>query len=191
MSLVRLARLGIVPIFGLTPLLGFGCSDPVPATPRGAWSISFESPDSSCPVLGHNAAMGNVTDHTKDTVLVDGEGDATIDCEVSGSGSFAVQARGIQDQKSLALTFLIKSISPSATIDNPAMGAISFTSDKTGDPAVSAPDTPCTFYFIPNSGEGVTEGKIWVAFKCEKLSLNGSDGCKIRQGYAIFENCET
>ena len=192
MSLARLARLGITPILGLTPLLGFGCSDPVPATPKGAWSISFESPGATCPVNGHNAVMGDVTDRTKKSVLVDGEGGASVDCRVSGSGSFTVSASASDVEKSVGMTLVINSISPGATVDEPATGGISFSSPTTGgEPAVSANDMPCIFYFVPDSGEGVAEGKIWVAFQCDKMILDQSDGCRIKQGYAIFENCET
>jgi hypothetical protein len=89
------------------------------------------------------------------------------------------------------LTLAIGSISASATLDAPATGAVAYTSDRTGgDQVVSDSADPCIFYFIPDSGEGVAAGKIWVAFECPKMLIDTSTGCGIRQGYAIFENCE-
>ncbi|MCC6555235.1 MAG: hypothetical protein IT372_19910 [Polyangiaceae bacterium] len=190
---MRLARLGFVPVLGLAPLLSFGCSDPVPATPRGAWVVSFESPSfESCPITSHNATMGEVSDSQRKTVLVDGEGGATVQCSVSGSGSFSVTAFAASTETQVGFSMAIKGISSSATLDAPATGSISFSSPTTSGEAVSSlTENPCIFYFVPNTQEGVAEGKIWVAFQCPAMRIDTADGCRIKQGYAVFENCDT
>lgn len=190
MTLARLG-FGLLPVLGLLPLIGAGCSDPVPPTPRGAWSVSFISPNANCPVSGHNAKVGDVTDHTKERVIVDGEDNVSVDCTVSGSGSFNVSANAIDNANGLAFTMAVEGISPSATLDKPATGGVSFSSPTTGgEPAQSNSMDPCIFYFIPDSGEGIDAGKIWVAFQCPSMQLDMGT-CAIQQGYAIFENCET
>jgi hypothetical protein len=189
---MNFARLGLVPVLGLLPLLGFGCSDPVPPTPRGAWALGFVDPGPDCEVGGHNAAMGNVTKDTKTKVLVDGQDGASIDCTVTGSSSYRVEAFSTDSQNGLQLGINIGSITAQATKEAPAVGSVSFSSPNTGgEPAYSDANTPCNFWFVPKSGEGIGSGKIWVAFECPKVTINMSTACKISSGFAIFENCET
>jgi hypothetical protein len=188
------ARFSLVPIFGLLPLLSFGCSDPVPATPRGAFFLRFVSPSfQTCPINTHEGKIGSVTATTHDRVLVDGEEGAAIDCRVSGSGPFSVQATASQAtaENAYGFTLAISSITGSATQEAPATGSVSFSSTQTGgDAAASATDEPCIFFFNTAAGQGVSAGKIWVSFTCSKLQLDMSV-CEINEGHAIFENCET
>jgi hypothetical protein len=174
-------------LFLAAPLLA-SCSDPVPPTPRGAWTVSFIDPGIECQHAGHNAQVGEVTDRTKQTLLSNGQDDAEVECIVSGSGSFKVDASAYQSSKLLKI--VVPSLTSAATIDAPAKGTVAFASPNTVKSYVS-PSNSCDFYFVEGSGEGVGEGKVWVAFKCEEIRLANESVCEIQQGYAIFENCST
>src|SRR6478752_4289524 len=77
------------------------CNDPVPPTPQGAWSVSFQPQDgnaAACQIAGHNASVGGVTDHTKDHLIANGVSEAgpgessDLSCSVTGTGKFDVDA---------------------------------------------------------------------------------------------------
>src|SRR4051812_46807560 len=70
--------------------VGAGCR---PA-PRGAWTVGFVSGGGQCQIAGHSTKVGDVTDHTFDSVLVDGgpEG-AMVQCSVAGTSTFVVDAQ--------------------------------------------------------------------------------------------------
>jgi hypothetical protein len=188
---MNLARLGLVPVFGLLPVVSFGCSDPAPPTPRGAWRVSFVDPGLDCPIAGHDAFLGKVDASTEGAVIVDGQDKTSISCSVTGSGSFNVSAKG--DNLSTAqggiLDIKINGISSAATRESPALGTVAFASTETGGSAATSSE-PCHFWFVPNTKEGVDTGKIWVAFECPKMLIQGGS-CQIAQSYAAFENCDT
>lgn len=189
---MKLAHVGFVPLFGLFPLLAFGCSDPAPLTPQGAWSLQFVDPGAACPVEGETQQMGAVSVNTKDQLLSDGEPGINVDCKVSGSGSFSVNAKGEDTNRGVYLHISIPSITPDATSpETAATGSIGYSSVKTvGQLASSVPDDPCKFWFVPGSQQGVSPGSIWVAFECPNVMIQNSRGCQIRQGVAFFGNCE-
>jgi hypothetical protein len=187
------ARLGFVPVLGLLPLLSSGCSDPVPATPRGAIMVRVVDSGADCSVIGHEGRIGSVsgTDHLR--VLVDGEEGADITCRVAGAGPFAVTATASQatTEHVYGFSMAIPSIAASATVDAPATGGITFASEDTGgDSLTSDNNNPCLFYFNAAAGQSVSAGKIWVSFNCPAMLLDTST-CPINEGHAIFENCET
>lgn len=164
------------------------CSDPVPPTPRGAWSVSFvDYPSAECSVKGHNASLGKVadTDRANSTLVTHGESGSEIACSVVGSSSFNIDASAYQAGSILQI--IVNGISSSATPDNPAKGSVAYASQET---VKTYSSNECDFYFIPNSGEGVGPGKVWVAFDCDSIKAEGST-CQLKQGYAIFENCDT
>lgn len=168
---------------------GLSCSDPVPPTPRGAWSVSFVQKSAvDCKQAGHNTLVGSVTSNTKTAVVTDGTNGAHVSCTVSdlGNGNFSVSAQESQADK--FLNIVISSIAATATETAPAPGGIGYASANTVKTYTTDDMTPCNFYFVPNSGEGVAAGKVWVAFKCPAIVADGST-CEIQQGYAIFENC--
>lgn len=189
---MSLVRLGLVPVLGLLPLLSFGCSDPVPPTPRGAWSLAFVDPGAGCEIAGHNSAMGAVTKDTKDLVLVDGQDGATVECTVSGSSNFSVEVYSVDSNSGLTLNLNIGSINAQATKAAPAVGGLSYSSFKTGGEPVSSDGmSPCIFWFVPETREGIGPGQVWLAFECPKMTIDTSNACKIQNGFAIFENCGT
>lgn len=194
---MRFARLALAAIAPLTVVgLGsfVGCSDPVPPTPQGAWSVSFQAQDSSpinCHVMGHNAQVGAVTDHTKDNVIPDGPSEAGPGAEVTcsvvsaGTNKFNVEAKMTQLDKGLAIN--IQGLTSAATEMAPALGTATFGDSQTGVPYGA--NMPCTFYFS-NQSEGVSPGRVWISFKCPSIyDAGGMSTCQIKQGYAIFENC--
>lgn len=181
---MRLSHLGFVPVALATVV---GCSDPVPPTPRGAFTVSFADPGIDCSIGPHNAQVGSVLMDRKDKVVVDGTEDARIDCTVTPAGSgFKVSASARQKDKGLFLE--VPSISPGATEETPATGGLSYSSATTADAFNNSDDEPCQFYFIPGTGEGVSAGKVWLAFKCPTVVSDGNE-CAIAQSFAIFENC--
>jgi hypothetical protein len=183
---MRLSPLGFIPV-GL--LLFASCSDPVPPTPRGAFSVSFVDTGIECAHAGHNTVIGMVGPKNKEVVVVDGTSSTIIDCEVTPvTGGFKVYASATQKDK--ALTIVLNNIPASATEEAPAKGGISYVSAKTVDSYLNSTDTPCDFYFVPTTppNQGIAAGRVWLSFKCPKIEAEGST-CAISQGYAIFENC--
>ncbi|WP_437955646.1 hypothetical protein WME76_29630 [Sorangium sp. So ce119] len=186
---MRLARLGFVPVLGFLPLLGFGCSDPAPPTPRGAFSMNFVDPGASCNAGNHSAMLGDVTAARRLRVLTDGEEGATIDCSVTGSGTFKVSAQARNPATAAEIRVNIPAITPAATEEMPATGSISFSSVKTGgETFVSDPAAPCEFWFVPESEQGVNAGEIWVVFECLAM-LNDGYSCELRRGALAFDGC--
>jgi hypothetical protein len=184
---MRFARLAVavsLPVVALGAL-GTGCSDAVPPIPRGAYSVAFSDPGVECQVAGHGNAVGEVSDSTKQKLYSNGEDGAEVECSVVGSGSF--NATGKIYKGGSILQISIGSIAASATAAAPAIGSVSFASEKT---QASYNSNECQFYFVPNTDEGVDSGKLWVAFKCPTITSEQSV-CKIDVGYVILENCST
>lgn len=186
---MSLARLGFVPVLGLLPLLGLACSDPAPPTPRGAYSLNFVKPGADCNVSGHSEILGEVTAAEKNQVLADGEEGATVDCSVTGSGSFDVSARAKNSATATEIRVKINGINPAATQEMPATGSVSFSSAKTsGITFTSTTEDQCLFWFDPESDQGVDAGKIWVVFECPAVT-SGQYTCEIRRGALAFDGC--
>jgi hypothetical protein len=166
-----------------------GCSDPVPQTPDGAWIVSTIQDDPTmCHIAAHNDEVGQLNDAQKIAVETDGVNGAQISCTVAPNtnGSFQVSALAIKDDKTLQIT--IPEITPKASKDAPALGAISYESVKTAVPYAGN----CNFYFATSPPETVAEGKIWVAFNCAAIiSGETMSTCPVSQGYALFESCLT
>lgn len=180
-------RLSVLGFLGVGLVLLSGCSDPVPPTPRGAWTVSFADTGIECQHGGHNAKVGDVGPSTKNAVVVDGTEGANVDCRVSPKGSgFFVDASLQQSDK--FLTILIDGISTAATETAPVKGGIGYSSANTVDTYTTTTMDKCDYYFVP-SAQGIAAGRVWVSFKCPRLEAEGSF-CSIQQGYAIFENCE-
>jgi hypothetical protein len=175
-------------VLGFAALAGAaGCSDPVPPTPQGAFQATFVSNSSACMIAGHNTAVGAVTSSTKDKVLVSGIDGADVECTVSGSGTFSVQAKISQGGQGLEIN--IPKLTAGATKDNPATGSVNYASLKTsGTVFSSTTDTPCSFYFSDNH-EGVASGRVWITFDCPKIIQGTMKTCKLGPAFAIFENC--
>jgi hypothetical protein len=188
---MRLSRLALAALSTFAIAAGAAaCSDPVPPTPQGAWTVSFISPGAMCHVAGHNAAVGSVTSDQKTTVLVDaGPEGAQVSCSVVGTSTFAVT--GDVQLNGSGLQISIPKISKAATQMSPAPGQVAFASDKTSGLAYQSPTgTPCNFYFTQGSPESVASGRIWVAFTCDKVAQGmPASVCSIKQGYVILENC--
>ena len=182
---MRLAGLALLP---LVVLLSCGKADKTPSTAQGAWSVNFVAPDANCAVDAHDAQMGDVTANTKTEVLADGADGANITCSVVGTQSFEVSAMAIQGNNLLQLT--IDAITADATAANPATGTVVFSDATTVATYLTLPDSPCNFYFEPDTDEGVASGTIWVSFTCAAISADTST-CGIQQGYAILENCSS
>ncbi|WP_437631208.1 hypothetical protein [Sorangium sp. So ce854] len=186
---MRLARLGFVPVLGFLPLLGFGCSDPAPPTPRGAYYMNFAKPGASCNASSHSEALGEVSESARSRVVTDGEEGAEIECSVTGSGTFKVSARARNNPEVTEIRVNIPSISPAATQEEPATGSVSFSSAETvGKPFVSDPANPCKFWFEPESEQGVSPGEIWVVFECPAMK-ESQYTCALRRGALAFDGC--
>ncbi|WP_437792931.1 hypothetical protein [Sorangium sp. So ce693] len=184
---MRLARLGFVPVLGLLPLLGLGCSGAEPSTPRGAYTMNFADPGADCSAPGHRAILGEVSSDQKVRLVTDGEDNASVDCSVSGSGTFSVSAVAKNPAEAAEIHVKIDAISPAATQDAPATGSISFSSAKTGGQTFySDTAAPCKFWFAGK--QGVDAGKIWVGFECPAM-LNEGEICQLRLGVLAFDSC--
>jgi hypothetical protein len=168
----------------------YGCSDPVPQSPDGAWFVSTSQLDATkCHMAQHNSTFGQVDDAHRIAVETDGVKGAHVSCTVSGTGNgpYAVQVLAQNDMVTLQLS--INAISTTATEASPAKGGVAYLDlDKT---KVQYAGTDCNFYFATKA-ETVATGKIWVAFTCDSI-VNGDtmSDCTLTQGYALFENCLT
>lgn len=163
------------------------CSDPVPPTPQGAWVAQLVHSKTECSIIGHSAQVGSVSSNSKDKVLVNGgvEG-AEVSCQVTGTGSFAVDGTATLDGKGVSIS--IPKIDANATKEAPAPGSVNYASAETAGAYSSPTDMPCNFYFLPNTGEGVASGRIWVAFSCPTV-IKAMSTCSLAESFAIFENC--
>ncbi len=163
----------------------WGCSDPVPPTPQGAYQVTFSSPSSTCGIQGHNAKVGYIDGLERSSVVVDGDG-ASVSCTVSGSGTFAVEAQITKDADNLQIA--VPAITSAATPMNPVKGRVAFASPTTVSNYVADKNHECNFYFLPGSKEGVGAGKIWVAFQCPEVVAQDST-CRLLESYVLLENC--
>jgi hypothetical protein len=128
-------------VLGFAALAGAaGCSDPVPPTPQGAFQATFVSDSASCMIAGHNTAVGAVTSSTKDKVLVSGIDGADIECTVSGSGTFSVQAKITQNGQGLEIN--IPKLTAGATKDSPATARSTTRRRRPAAPSSPRPPTP-------------------------------------------------
>lgn len=187
---MRFARLALA--FASTSALAVfaaACSDPVPPTPQGAWNARLVG-GTGCQVVGHSAQVGSVSSASKDSVLVDGalvaQDAVEVSCQVTGTSSFTVS--GVARLAGDGLQIDIPKIDSSATKEAPAKGTVSFGSTKTANAYTSTSESPCDFYFLPNTGEGVASGRIWVAFSCPKV-VDKMSTCSMGESFVIFENC--
>ena len=164
-----------------------GCGGDDVFTPQGAFLVTFNDSGSTCPVSGHNAAMGAISATRRTSVISDGEGGASVSCIVRGSSTFHVQALASVADKTLQVA--IEELSPSATKEAPSYGRVGFTSPNSVNTYMTEAESPCVFYFA-NPSQGVAPGKLWVTFACPDITAQGGNICELRESYAIFENCE-
>lgn len=184
---MRFARIALALV--VPPALfvqGFGCSDPVPAIPRGAYVVSLvDFPTTDCEIVGHNGEVGDVADATKAKLYNDAEEGAQVSCEVSGEGTFRVEGSIFLGGNLLEI--VVPGIAPGTGPTAPASGSIGYASLETGGQAYSSEQ--CQFWFA-NEQQGVAAGKFWAGFSCEAV-VSEMSSCKISQGWVIFENCGT
>jgi hypothetical protein len=189
--IMRLAHLALA-VVSTSALAVFAaaCSDPVPPTPQGAWTVQLVDNGAACNIIGHAAQVGSVSSGSKDAVLVSGAlvsgAEVEVSCQVTGTSSFEVT--GLARLSGQGLQITIPKIDSSATKEAPAKGSASFNSLKTAGAYSSSEATPCDFYFLPGTGEGVASGRIWVAFTCPKVD-DAMSSCALAESYVIFENC--
>lgn len=172
-----------------------GCGSPAPIIPKGAWSVSFIQPDAiNCQIANHNLAIGEVTSDTRTKLVEDGEelqtGDPNsvvdVSCSVIANGStFAFDASESGNGAFLSLS--VPELSAKATKDSPSKGIVIYQSMQTAN---SFSQSDCDFYFVPKTGQGVSEGQVFLTFFCGAIAASGDNVCKIDPGYAAFEKCE-
>jgi len=175
-------------IYLALPLLAFasGCGEEIPPTPQAAFAVNFQDSGAECPHKSHTTDVGMISGAARTTVLVDGVNGADISCTVSGAGPFSVNAKVIVGADGLVIT--VPAITTGAKKDAPATGGVSFFSATTLKSFNSASDTPCSFYFLDGTPEGVAPGKAWMAFTCPKM-IESMSTCAIGESYVILENC--
>lgn len=165
-----------------------GCTETPAPIPAGGWTVSFSRTGASCNVPTHNQVLGEVSQDGKTKLVSDGINNATVSCSVTPkSGGFAVQGSALQNGSNLQIS--IATIDAKATADKPAKGTVGYISSTTGDPFKSTSESPCDFFFVPDTDEGIGAGKIWVAFRCPVVTADMAS-CAINQSYVKFENCE-
>ena len=190
MRFAHLAALGSSAILLSSAITG--CSDTTPAPEKGGYDVEFAHLP-ACNPPAHNAAVGTGTGTLSSTdpnaVATDGTDEASIDCTVSGSGTFSVDASALQ--KGNVLHVIIDSISTKNTTNNPAKGSASFASPSTSGTSYANPaNKPCTFWLEDGTKETVDTGRIWASFACEEVD-SGMSMCGLSNGVIVFYNCAT
>jgi len=180
---MRFARLAVLPALLLA---GPGCSDDVPPTPKGAFSVSFQDTGTECAVKSHNTTVGSVTDTSKQTLLADGSEGAEVKCKVTGSGPFAISGSILQAGKFLDIS--VGSLASGTKMEAPATGALGYAGGVETSNTYGTKDVPCNFYFTSGQ-QGVAAGRVWMAFDCPKVEA-GQSTCQLITSYVIFENCD-
>ena len=171
-----------------------GCGGGSSSPPQAAWSVQMvQSDPQTCNVADNLRQVGSVSGMMIGHTVVDQMVDAnmntiSVQCTVSGSGPFAVQASAAEGADNLQIS--INSISASATMASPAVGSVAYESDATADVPFQG---SCNFYFdgqTMGSAPPIAAGRIWVEFQCAALQAQ-MFMCPIQQGYAVFEDCLT
>jgi hypothetical protein len=171
-----------------------GCSDTTPAPAEGGFSVEFTSGTSgTCDnMMAFNGDVGTVSQTSPKGVVADGSklsggGTASIDCVVSGTKTFHVEATLTGNSNSLHVD--VGSITMKATEASPAHGTVSFASPNTGGAAYASDPNGCDFWFTGGQEVvGGATGKIWVSFACDKVK-DSRGACGLDQGALVLENC--
>jgi hypothetical protein len=143
----------------LCALVALGCSDPDVPPPAGAASLSlFAAPGtpahSRCALSEHEVAIGSALSSARRSSIrpVSTGGDTSVECRVSGSGSFQALLR----QGSVAFQLEGTASSGEAT------GSLSLSSfDPVSARLQSPADVPCTVTPLD-----VAAGEIWATYEC-------------------------
>jgi hypothetical protein len=175
---------------------GTGTSTSGTAVPDSAWVVNMTS-GSLCALTGNTVQLGDVTAAAINVRVTDGEQSmgetASVACAVVtlSGGAFQVQALTSLGADSLQVN--LPSITPGATMAEPAIGTITYASNATVEPYGGM----CGFYFAAASVsegvvEGVAQGKFWSAFTCAGITDDASSPpstCPVAESYFVMENC--
>lgn len=179
-----------------------GCSDPVPATPQGAFNARVTSSPSApagknCPsgtstyfegptVPEMMDANGNPKDERLDAntyiyKVVDGDS-GEVSCTVKGT---SFEGRIQSGNKSLEIS--------SGTVDPTTLkgtARVSLVSQSQISGALSSPGVTCTIDASKNDGANfqIADGHIWASFNCPSVEQTPSAFCGA-SGVFVFENC--
>jgi len=189
MRFAHLAAFGCCAFLCSVPVAG--CSDTTPVPQKGAWTVEFSRGNNSecADDTPFNADVGTVTATDPSGVVTDGSDDVTVQCTVTGSSSFDVDA--LVSGRTGSLSVVIKGISSKSTQDHPAHGSASFFAPNLGGSTYSSAGTGCDFWFEGKQRvEGGTTGKIWASFACDQVTHDSSI-CALSDGVIVFENCGT
>ncbi|AKT38444.1 hypothetical protein [Chondromyces crocatus] len=189
---MSLPRIALIPVFGIASLFAYGCSDPPPPTPRGGFDVQWlDSPPAECQLNTHRAQVGSPTATDPGEKISDGQNGASVECTVSGSGTYLVKGRIQQDLNILAVT--VSSLSSSASRAAPAKGSVTFRSKELQAGSVNSDaDEPCDFWFPDErpDDQRVSGGKAWLVFSCPKMNHLQGSVCALGESYVLFENCD-
>jgi hypothetical protein len=154
------------------------------APPRtaGAWTLTFDDPYPACPIAGHTARVGQVSQNHRGPLVKDSLA-GRVRCTMFDDKPIKVHATASASGR--GVMFFINSMSGQASEDQLATGYLEYMSANLD----GMYEGPCTFDFTPASGASLTPGMIWVGFKC---SLDNSENNALKcavQGHATFEGC--
>ncbi len=164
-----------------------GCSEPVPPASQGAFVAAFQAPG-TCGKDIHNEQIGYADASEIRDLKKNGVGGAQIYCAVSSAGGgFDVEAEMRLGNTNIRIN--IGSIPSTATEDSPALGSVTYQTQKTVKPYTSPQDTPCEFWFA-NSQE-VAAGRMWAQFRCPEIEDAGTNTvCALGESTVALQNCD-
>ncbi len=187
-------------------VLAFGssaCTDAADPLPQGGVHFTTRAPGNApsgttCPSSGDTAGIGTEPPSTNPDInpdpgerVIDGQGNAQVSCEVSGTRSFKVEGELIGPNKSPFASSqgeINFSISGDVVEESTGTADIQLFTQDTG-PLVSDLNKPCTVR-VDKEPLIVDEGKIWATFSCPAMINPGTPQtfCSTT-GVVVLENC--
>jgi len=165
------------------------CSDPVLPPSEGAFAFPFQQP-SGCSISNHNPQVGNITYDKVSSFEIDGVNGAEVYCQVSGDGSYYVDA--FVSGKGRQITIEVKSLSESNEKTSPAEGTVTYLSVETTKTYSSPSEEKCLFY-LSHAKQQVNKGALFITFECpslDNLETNPHSECASGVGWIALQNCD-
>lgn len=185
-------RFAFVSLLAATLATLAGCNSTA-LPPDAAWMVTMTQEDPvpamPCAIFDNMVSVGALSSDMITTRVMNGMMGAQVECSVvgSGAGPYAVVAQASLGADILSID--IPAISTSNVKTMPAVGAVSYESDRTINNYTSS---NCDFYFIPGTTESVVPTRIFVAFTCAEVTYGaGGSSCPLLESYAVFEECQT
>ncbi len=191
------SRWCVTAVFALGAL---SCSDPVPPPAQGAFLTTIRAPSpapagKSCPTsvsFTYDVPSILITKPLEaldqDTYLhktIDGEGNASVSCKVSGGSSFTFSGRVVLGGKALSIS--------SGTLgpDKKGTAQVTLTNTASLSGSLASPAPNCVVNAAADGSNRfqVKPGSMWASFNCPSVEASPNEYCTA-SGVFVLENCD-